>query len=148
MGKMIIAIDIQVGGKDFESHIEWQAGEHEIRNVIDFVGRMADHGGITPEALTHSTLRYMPSMGWRSDPSDHEVQVMAVLYTVLQCATLTPDRPGAIHNYAASEDIEAVLMVRDASVTVHIKDKLMGSNDVPSLPRPTIGRPVGFLKRA
>ena len=137
MGKICIAIDIHSGGRDFESDIEWQAGEHEIQKVIDFIGRIADQDGITPEALTHSTLRYMSGMGWRSDPDDYEAQLMAVLYTVLQCTM--PDRPGPIYNYAASEDIEAVLMVRDASVTVHIKDKLMGSNDEPSLLHPTIG---------
>jgi hypothetical protein len=145
MGKMIIAVDIQVGGKDFDADIAWQAGEHEIRNVIDFVDRMADQGGITPEALTHSILRYMPGIGWRSDPSDHETQVMAMLYTVLQCPA--PNRPGAIYNYAASEDIEAVLMVRDASVTVHIKDKLTGSNDGAKPVPPDHWPPVGFRRR-
>jgi hypothetical protein len=121
MGKMTIAIDLQVGGKAYKSDIEWQNGDLEIRSVIDFIDRMADQDGITPEALTHSTLRFMTSMGWRSDPNDYEVQKMAVLYTVLQWPM--PDRPGAIYNYTASEDIEATLMVRDASVTVHVKGK-------------------------
>ena len=121
MGKMTIAIDLQVGGKAYKSDIEWQNGDLEIRSVIDFIDRMADQDGITPEALTHSTLRFMTSMGWRSDPNDYELQKMAVLYTVLQWPM--PDRPGAIYNYTASEDIEATLMVRDASVTVHVKGK-------------------------
>jgi hypothetical protein len=121
MGKMIIAIDLEVGSKDYKSDIEWQNGDLEVRRVIDFIHRMADQDGITPEALTHSTLRFMTGMGWRSDPNDYELQKMAVLYTVLQWPM--PDRPGAIYNYTASEDIEATLMVRDASVTVHVKGK-------------------------
>jgi hypothetical protein len=124
MGKMIIAIDIEIGSKDFKSEFEWQGGEHEIRNVINLVERMADNSGISCEAFTHSTLRYMSSVGWRSDPNEQEAQKMAVLYTVLQWPT---DR-GAICNYAAREDIEAVLMVRDAVVTVQLKGNLMASN--------------------
>ena len=68
MGEMIIAIDIQAGGRDFDAEFAWQAGEHEIRNVIDFVNRLADKSGISPEAFAHSVLRYMPVVGWHSNP--------------------------------------------------------------------------------
>ncbi len=126
MGKLIIAIDIEVGSKDFKSDVEWQGGEPEIQNVMNFVDRTANNIGLTKEAFTHSALRYMSSLGWRSDPNEQESQMMAVLYTVL--LSPMPHRPGVIYNYAAREDIEAVLIVRDAVVTVQLKGKLMGSN--------------------
>lgn len=128
MGKMIIAIDIKVGSRNFESDIEWQGGENEIRGVMNFIDRMADNDGLSRDAFTHNTLRYLSIAGWHSHPNEQEAQKMAVLYTVLQCPMPTPYR-GAICNYAASEDIEAILMVRDAAVTVQLKGKLMGSID-------------------
>ena len=66
--------------------------------------------------------------------------MMVVLYTILQSTTLT----GAVYNYAANEDIEAVLMVRDALVTVHVKDKLMGGNDETKSVPADHWPPVGF----
>lgn len=126
MGNLTIAIDIHVGGRDFTSDIEWRAGQDEIRNVLDFVARLADQNGIAPEALTHSILRFIATMGWRSSPNDYETQKMAVLYTVLQ--SQMPNRDAAIHTCVASEDIGAILMVRDAFVTVQVKDRMIDTS--------------------
>lgn len=49
-----------------------------------------------------------------------------MLYAVLQFPTQSPDRPGAIYNYAATEDIDAKLDVRDDTITVNISGRLLG----------------------
>jgi hypothetical protein len=87
---------------------------------------MADGAGETPEALTHAALLHLPKMGLMDDPGAREAQMMAILYTVLQLPTRSPDRPGAVHSYAAAEDIDVKLDVRDDRVTAHLKGRLLG----------------------
>lgn len=103
-------------------------GRPEIENVLSFIDRLADQARMIPQ-LPRSALWHMPSIGWLDNANEREVQMLAMLYTVLQCPTKSHDRLGAVYNYAADEDIKAVLHVRNADIGVDIEGRLMGSNN-------------------
>ena len=102
MGKMAIHVDADTDGKKFEFAFNWEGDDAAIENVMNSMQKLADHAGTSPEALAHSFLRHLPTTGLRTDPGQQEVQMMAILYAVLQMPTNLPDRPGAIYNYAAT----------------------------------------------
>jgi hypothetical protein len=73
------------------------------------------------EALTQGFLRHLPETGLMEDAGARKMQMMAILYAVLQFPTQSPDRPGAIYNYAATEEIDAKLAMRDKATTRKLK---------------------------
>jgi hypothetical protein len=77
-------------------------------------------------APTHSTLVHLPQTGLMEDPGAQQVQKMAILYVILNSPL---DRPGAIYQYAADEEITAVLTVSE--------DKLFITCDGSPLPKQT-----------
>jgi hypothetical protein len=126
MGKMTIHVDAKVEGKSTEFTFNWEGDDPEIKNVMEFIEQRADEANITPETFTHSTLRELPATGLLKEPGAQQVQMMAILYTVLQMPTRSPDRPGSIYNYAASENIDATLIVGDKGVSGHIEGRHLG----------------------
>jgi hypothetical protein len=117
MGKMSIRVDANVEGKTFKFAFKWEGGDEEIEHVMDFIEMAARKTDVTPKSFAQNTLRLLPTTGLMQDERTREVQMMAILYLVLQLPTNSPDRPGPIHNYAAAEDITAELNVGDDAIT-------------------------------
>jgi hypothetical protein len=123
MGSMKISVDAEVAGKRFDFAFTWDGDDDAIKKLMRFIEARADEAGITPETFTHSALRHLPVTGLIDNTGAQEVQMMAILYTILQFPTQSPDRPGAIYNYAGHEDIRARLHVRDQEVTAEINGR-------------------------
>jgi hypothetical protein len=99
----------------------WEGTQGDIDNIMTFIEDQAAAAGITPEQLAQSTLRYLPTMGVMKEPGAQQIQMMAIMYTVLNCPTKTPGRPGSVHRYAADEHIVARLTVSDRDVAVRLE---------------------------
>jgi hypothetical protein len=122
MGTMCIEVDARVGGKECQIAFNWEGDEEEVRKTMAAVERLADEAKITPEALIQSVLHHLPSME-TPDEQARQVTMMILLYTVLSLPTQSPDRPGALYNYASREQITAAVKVRDDGVHFEIKGR-------------------------
>jgi hypothetical protein len=123
MGKMTVTIDADTESGKVEFKFTWNGDDEAVREVMKFIDKMADDAGVAPEALVQSALKHFPAAkkGIETNPGAQQVMMMTLLYAVLQLPTQQPDRPGAIYNYAATEDITAKLIVRDDKVTGEIE---------------------------
>jgi hypothetical protein len=93
----------------------------DIDNIMAFIEDRATEAGITPKQLAQATLRYLPTMGIMEEPGARQVQMMAIVYTILNCPTKAPSRPGTVYRYAADEHIVARLTVSDRDVVVDLE---------------------------
>jgi hypothetical protein len=119
MGKIPIEIYAEGdGGRRLEFSFSWDGNDDAIEKVLRFVQDRADEAGVSPEAFAQSALYHLPAIGVSDDPGQRQVQMMLILYTILQFHTPDDtDRPGAIYDYAGREDIKAQLRIRDKQVT-------------------------------
>jgi hypothetical protein len=120
MGTMHIEVDARVGDKQCNFAFNWKGDEAAISDTMAAVERFADEAEVTPEAFTQGILRHLPSMG-AADEQTRQVTMMAIRYVILSLPTQSPDRPGALYNYAGREQITAAVEVRDDGVHVEIK---------------------------
>src|SRR6266404_2494247 len=86
--------DAKVGGKSFGFAFNWGGDADAIESLMGFVEKMAADWKVTPDALTQSILRDLPTIGLLKDKTEQQFQMAAVLWTVLQLPTQNPDRPG------------------------------------------------------
>src|SRR5262245_61603502 len=116
---MAITVDADTESGKAEFKFAWDGDDDAVREVMKFIDKMADDAGVKPEALTQGALKHFPAVrkNIEADPGAQQVMMMAILYTVLQLPTQQLDRPGAIYNYAATEDIAAKLIVRDDKIS-------------------------------
>jgi hypothetical protein len=58
------------------------------------------------------------------DHDAQEVQIMAILYVVLNAPSRSPDRPGALYRYAADdEEVTATLTLSEDKAEIHIESR-------------------------
>jgi hypothetical protein len=82
--------------------------------------------GSAPRLSPKVLLYHLPAIGVSDDPGQRQVQMMLILYTILQFHMPDDtDRPGAIYDYAGREDIKAQLRIRDKQVTANINRRPM-----------------------
>jgi hypothetical protein len=91
-----------------------------LEHVMTFIDNMAVDNKVTPEQITHSTLAHLPETGLMEEPGAQQVQMMAILYVVLNSPL---NRPGAIYQYAADEEITAVVTVSEDRVYIDLEGR-------------------------
>ena len=123
MGKMNIAIDAKVGGKSFGFAFNWEGDADAIESLMGFVEKMAADWKVTPDALTQSILRDLPTTGLLKDKTEQQFQMAAVLWTVLQLPTQNPDRPGSVYNYAPDEETAVKLIISDDAIRAELRGR-------------------------
>jgi len=120
MGCLNVKVDAAIDGQFCEVEFNWGCGPDDVEEILAFIDEAADDAGLTPEAFAQTTVRHLPSMGLMEGDAG-QVQLMAIVYLVLQFPTTSADRPGAVYRYAGDEEIVASLTVRGDGITAHIE---------------------------
>ena len=123
MGKMNINVDAKVGGKTFGFALNWEGDADAIESLMGFVEKMAADWKVTPDALTQSILRDLPTTGLLKDKTEQQFQMAAVLWTVLQLPTQSPDRPGSVYNYTPDEETAVKLIISDDAIRAELRGR-------------------------
>jgi hypothetical protein len=125
MGTMKIRVD----APPVKFAFTWEGSRSDIDNVMTFIEDTAAKAGATPEQFSQGVLRHLPKTGIMTEPGAQQVQMMAIAYTVLNCPTTAPGRPGAVYRYVADEHIVALLTVTDRGIDVHLKGQSEDDDD-------------------
>ena len=128
MGKLNIAVDAKVGGKSLGFAFNWEGDADAIERLMGFVEKMAADWKVTPDALTQSILRDLPATGVLKDKGEQQFQMAAVLWTVLQLPTQSPDRPGSVYNYAPDEETGVKLIIRDDAIQAELRGQWLDND--------------------
>jgi hypothetical protein len=80
-----IRVDADVGGKKIKFVFNWEGTSEEIQNVVDLVERAAKLGDVSPRSFAYGTLKYLPATGVMENEDECQVQMAAIVYTVLTC---------------------------------------------------------------
>lgn len=120
-----IRLDAEVEGKKLEFTFNWAGDHDEIANVMDNVTRVANEGGMTPQAYALATIRHLPAMGVSEDEGIRQQQMMAITFAVLDWADEQVDIPAPIADLAEHQLIDVTLLVRDDEISL----KISGSSE-------------------
>ena len=91
MGKINVGFD----GKRL---FEWEGDGHGIATIENTFWQLAINRNVDPKAFAQSIVRGI-ARHQRFFEGDRRVQMMAVIYFLLQLPTQNPDRPGPYRNY-------------------------------------------------
>jgi hypothetical protein len=119
---------IKIAAEKSEIGFEWKGDDEAIRNVMKAVKRTAEVGGITPETYTHSVLKNLPVLMKTKDETTQETLMMAILHLVLTTSAKESGRPGLIADYAADEDINAVITCANQDFTIRLDGVCTGEH--------------------
>jgi hypothetical protein len=119
-----IRIDAEVEGKKLKFTFNWEGDHNEIANVMDCIRKLADKGGVTPQAFAQAAIRHLPAMGVSEDEGIRQTQMMAITFAVLDLAQKQV-LPAPITDLAEHQLIDAALLVRDEEVSL----KISGSSE-------------------
>jgi hypothetical protein len=119
----MVTMKIKVNAGPVAFEFNWEGGTDEIEGVMIFIDDLAAEKKLTPEQLTHSTLAHLPKTGLMKDHDAQKVQIMAILYVVLNAPSRSPDRPGALYRYAADEEVTATLTLSEDKAEIHIESR-------------------------
>ncbi len=106
---------------DGERAFVWTGGPTEISRVLEDVPRAAEHAGFTPRKFAAAAISHMRHHGIMRDPVGGEMQMMAVLWRILDAKSPDPEHPGKIGDYAGHDNIEADLRFDGRTMRVAIR---------------------------
>ena len=118
MGKIHITVD---AGNQRTLKFEWSGDDHDIAGIVRRIEDIAEREGVTPNQLTHSFMRFMAGGKMLEEGARRELLLVAITYFVLALPTNNPEMPGTISNYAAGDNIRAVLHLRDNGLDAEIE---------------------------
>jgi hypothetical protein len=126
MGTMKIRVDAPPVNFAFQ----WDGNRSDIDNIMSCIEDEAAKAGYTPEQFAQSTLFHLPTMGFMTEPGPQQLQMMAIMYTILNHPTMAPGWPGSIYRYAADEDIVVRLRVSGRKVKVQLAGRDQDEDEV------------------
>ena len=106
----------------------WEGDDDAIRNVMEATQRMAAAGDSTPETYAQSVLKNLPALAEEKDETVQQHLMMAILYLVLMIPA--DGCPGRVGDYAADEDINAVITTKDQGYTVRLDGVYTGEHSI------------------
>jgi hypothetical protein len=115
-----IRVDADVGGKKIEYVFNWEGTSEEIQNVLELIEGVAKLGNVSPRSFALGTLKHLPATGVMENEDECQVQMSAIVYTVLTCAEEELDLPAPIAELAEHQLINATVRVRDDGVSMNI----------------------------
>ena len=106
----------------------WEGDDAAIRNVMEATKSMAATGDETPEVYAQSVLKNLPALMKEKDEIVQQHLMMAILYLVLMIPADKSGRPGCVGDYAADEDINAVITCNEQKYTVRLDGVYTGEH--------------------
>ena len=116
MGMITVAID-------GETIFTWDGDEAAVKNVLEDFPHGAASVGMTPRALADNCVAYL-SKGLRVPDEEHQVaqemQMMGVIWHILEAETRNAEHPGKIADYAGAVNFLVDLRITDQGFTAHV----------------------------
>jgi hypothetical protein len=114
----VATIKIAVDGKPA---FVWEGDEDSIKHILESFPVGARSVGMTPRALADNCIGHFRTGSLLSkDPVGQEMQMMGVLWHILEAKTGDAEHPGKIAHYAGSVDFVVDLSVRDQGFTANV----------------------------
>jgi hypothetical protein len=114
MGTIKVAVD---GRPAFD----WEGDEDSIEHILEAFPVGARGVGMTPEQLADNCIAHFRTGSPVSeDPVGQEMQMMGVLWRILEADTGNAEHPGKIADYAGSVDFTVDLSPHDQLFTAEI----------------------------
>ena len=108
MGTITVAID-------GESIFTWDGDEAAVKHVLEDFPHGASSVGMTPRALADNCVAHL-SKGLRAG----EMQMIGVIWHILEAETHNAEHPGKIADYAGAVDFLVDLRTTDQGFTAHV----------------------------
>jgi len=105
MGTIAIAVD---GNHVFN----WQGDEAEAKHIIEEFPRGAHHVGMTPDELSDEGIGQLLS----ESPVVREMQMMGVIWRILEMEINDPERPGKVADYIGNTNFDVDLQMHGEGV--------------------------------
>ncbi len=117
MGMITVAID-------GESIFTWDGDEAAVKHVLEDFPHGAASVGMTPRALADNYVAHL-SKGLRvgdeeQDQAGQEMQMVGVIWRILEAETHNAEHPGKIADYAGAVDFFVDLRTTDQGFTVQV----------------------------
>jgi hypothetical protein len=109
---------------DGESIFTWDGDEAAVKHVLDDFPHGAASVGMTPRALADNCVVHL-SKGLRVGDEEQgqagqEMQMVGVIWRILEAETHSAEHPGKIANYAGAVDFFVDLRTTDQGFTVQV----------------------------
>jgi hypothetical protein len=118
MGTITVALD-------GDTIFTWQGDEAEVRRVLETFPRGAARVDLTPQELAEHCVTYL-SKGLRIEdkeqgPVVQGMQMMGVIWHILEAETHSAENPDKIADYAGTTDFDVDLQRTVKGFTVHVQ---------------------------
>ncbi len=123
MGTINVSIDASAKNKKVAFSFSWHGDHEEIQRSMDHINETAERVGFTAQQLAKSTLIHLPKTGIMQEESAQQMQMMAIVYAVLDFAAKQNAAPGPILDVVADQDITATIRVRDNTAEIEIEGR-------------------------
>lgn len=94
--------EISVDGKRV---FTWKGDQEAVEHILEAFPDAAEHAGMTERQFADNCVHLLIEQGHiMSDSAGQEMQMMAILWRVLEAETGNPDHPGRIASYVGAAD--------------------------------------------
>jgi hypothetical protein len=122
MGAINVNIDAEADGKEkLEFSFSWNGDREQIQRAMEFVTETAIQIGVTAQEFAQSALISLPETGIMQDEGAQQVQMMAIIFAILDYAERQAEAPGPILDVVAKQDITVAIIIRDETVEIAIE---------------------------
>ena len=117
MGMITVAVD-------GESIFTWDGDEAAVKHVLEDFQHCAASVGTTPRALADNCVAYLSKCLRVGDEEQgqvaQEMQMMGVIWHILEAKTRNAEHPGKIADYAGAVNFLVDLRITDQGFTAHV----------------------------
>jgi hypothetical protein len=112
-------IKIALDGKPL---FNWEGDESKLRNIQENLPRGAAHVGLSPQQLASVSMAEMIKQGGILSGNDAAsgMQMMAVIWYVLEQETGHPEHPGKLADYVGTVDFDVDIKPIEGGFTAHV----------------------------
>jgi hypothetical protein len=90
---------------DGKSVFTWKGDQEAVEHIFEAFPGAAEHAGMTERQFADNCVHLLIEQGHiMSDSAGQEMQMMAILWRVLEAETGNPDHPGRIASYVGAAD--------------------------------------------
>jgi hypothetical protein len=113
MGNISVSVD---GTPVFD----WKGDEASMKNIFEDFPRGAASVSMAPDELAQVCMTYLANLPQQQSPVGKEMQMMGVIWSILNQDTGHPDHPGRIADYAGTHDFDVDLHIGKQDVTARV----------------------------
>ena len=119
-------IKIAVGGKPMFS---WDGDESAVNTILNAFPKGARSVGMSPQELANNCIAHLSSGSLLArDRVGQEMQMMGVIWRILESKTNNAEHPGKIGEYASAIDFEVDFELTDRGFTAQVSKFRKASN--------------------